>query len=313
MAHHVLSADAPYHGYFSTELAPVLTIRPGDTVEFSVPDAAWNTRPRRFEGDVPERIARPGPEHTGHCLAGPFFVEGAKPGHVLEIQVQELNVGKHGWTSAGGWSHEVHRRLGTDDPGESILFWELNGETSSAKDQHGHSITLHPFLGVMGMPTNVSGIQPTPPPRRSGGNLDCKELVVGSRLFLPVEVDGALVSAGDGHAAQGDGEVCVTAIECPMEKVVLGFDLLEEMRIKAPRATLGSDWITLGVSEDLDEAVFMALDEMLDLMGEKFGLDRKTALALASVVVDVRVTQIVNGTKGAHAILRGDAFTQATI
>jgi len=307
VSHHVLSSEAPFHGYFSTDLPPVLRIASGDTVEFSVPDAAWSTQPARSKDEAPTRIQRPGPDHSGHCLAGPFYVEGAKAGGTLEIAVEELRPAGHGWTSSGGWDHEVHRRLKTDDPGESTLFWELDPSSGIAKNQYGHRVQLHPFLGVMGMPANLEGIQPTPPPRRTGGNLDCKELVVGARLFLPIEVDGALFSAGDGHAAQGDGEVCVTAIECPMEKVVLRIVAHNELSIGAPRAQVGDDWITLGVSADLDEAVFMALDEMLTLMGEKFGLDRKTALALASVVVDVRVTQIVNGVKGAHAILRGSA------
>lgn len=158
-------------------------------------------------------------------------------------------------------------------------------------------------MGVMGMPPDEPGRHPTPPPRRTGGNLDCKELVAGSSLFLPIEVPGGLFSVGDGHAAQGDGEVCVTAIECPMERVVLTFILHPEMRINMPRARTAEGWLGLGVHEDLHEATFLALEEILDLMEGLFQTDRRNALALASVVVDVRVTQIVNGVQGVHAVL----------
>jgi acetamidase/formamidase len=158
-------------------------------------------------------------------------------------------------------------------------------------------------MGVMGMPPADPGLHPTPPPRVTGGNIDCKELVAGSSLFLPIAVPGALFSVGDGHAAQGDGEVCQTAIECPFERVELSFMLHRGLRLRTPRALTPGGWISFGFHTDLDEAMFIATDTMLDLMGELLGLDRHTALALASVAVDFRVTQVVNGTKGVHAVL----------
>jgi acetamidase/formamidase len=175
-------------------------------------------------------------------------------------------------------------------------------------NQHGHTIALKPFMGVMGMPPDEAGFLSTAPPRYCGGNLDCKELVAGTTLYLPIAVHGGLFSVGDGHAVQGDGEVCVTAIECPMERVSLTFSLQESQTIATPRARVKDGWITLGLDEDLDEACFKALEEMLNLMGELHGLDRKTALGLASLAVDMRITQIVNGTQGVHAVLRDDAL-----
>jgi acetamidase/formamidase len=133
--------------------------------------------------------------------------------------------------------------------------------------------------------------------------------VAGTSLFLPVTVPDALFSIGDGHAAQGDGEVSSMAIECPMERVEFVLRLHDEPQLSMPRARTPDAWITFGIDEDLNRAVVIATAQMLDLLEERFTVDRTEALALASVVVDVRVTQIVNGVAGAHAILRDDAVT----
>jgi acetamidase/formamidase len=169
-------------------------------------------------------------------------------------------------------------------------------------------VALAPFLGVLGMPPPEGGVHSTGPPRRWGGNIDCKELVAGTTLFLPISVDGALFSAGDGHARQGDGEVSGTAIECPLERAELTINLHDEFLLETPIARVPEAWIAFGFHEDLDEAASIATEAMLDLMGRELDLGRREALALASVVVDLRVTQIVNGAKGIHAVLRDDAI-----
>jgi len=305
--HRIEKVTENLHGYFSRDLPPILTIASGDTIESSVPDAAWNIRCRRFDGDVPERIGRKEPElDRGHCLIGPIFVAGAMPGDTLEVQVEALTVAEHGWNVAGGWSHEVNERFGLTS--EMTLFWKLDPVALTGTNQHGHTVRLRPFLGVMGMPVDAEGVHPTAPPRRTGGNLDCKELVVGSSLFLPVEVEGGLFSFGDGHAAQGDGEVSVTAIEAPFDLVRLRFVLHKDMPLAFPRVKIEGAWMTLGVHEDLNEAVMLALDNMLGLITDRLSVDRNTALALASVVADVRITQIANGVKGAHVVLADDAI-----
>ena len=173
--------------------------------------------------------------------------------------------------------------------------------------ERGLHVALAPFLGVMGMPPDEAGRHSTAPPRRSGGNIDCKELVAGTTLYLPISVDGALFSAGDGHAAQGDGEVSGTAIECPVERAELTLEL-SDLELRTPIARTGASWIAFGFSEDLDLAAEEAMATMLDLMEREFQLDRDYALALSSVIVDLRVTQIVNGVKGVHAMLRDDAI-----
>ena len=163
----------------------------------------------------------------------------------------------------------------------------------------------------MGMPPQEAGRHPTPPPRATGGNLDCKMLTVGSSLYLPVAVPGGLFSCGDGHAAQGDGEVCVTAIECPIERASLTFDLLPDLQLSTPHALTPGGYVTFGLHEDLNEATYLALEAMVDHMAERYALPRADALALASVTVDLRVTQIVNGVRGVHAVLPHDAVTMA--
>jgi acetamidase/formamidase len=161
-----------------------------------------------------------------------------------------------------------------------------------------------PFLGVIGMPPPDQGVHSTTPPRRFGGNIDCKLLIAGTTLYLPVPADGALLSAGDGHGAQGDGEVSGTAIECPLESAQVTVDLRDGPELRMPVARTADAWLAFGFDEDLGTAAELALETMLDLMERELGIARSRALALASVCVDLHVTQVVNEAKGVHAVLR---------
>lgn len=299
---------AKIHGHYSRELAPVLTIDSGDTVVYVIPDARWQLPVDNGKGmeliQVAERVS---PEDDGHCLLGPVAIRGAEPGMTLAIRIDEIVPGPLGWTFAGGWKHPVNDWLGLSEI-RNRHDWRMDEARATATNQHGHTVTLRPFCGVMGMPTDEPGVLSTAPPRTTGGNLDCKELVAGTTLYLPIAVPGGLFSVGDGHAVQGDGEASVTAIECPMERVRLTFTLLPDTQINTPRARTVDSWVTLGVDEDLNKAVLRALDEMVILMGEQYGLNRSDALALASLVVDLRVTQIANGVQGIHAVLKDGAI-----
>jgi acetamidase/formamidase len=153
------------------------------------------------------------------------------------------------------------------------------------------------------MPPAEPGIHSTIPPRLCGGNMDCKEFGAGTSVFLPVAVAGGLLSVGDGHALMANGESSSTGIECPMEHVQLTLTLHPNRSIKTPRALTPTAWLTLGFDEDLDEASVVALEGMLDLMEEQYDLSRLKALALASLVVDLHVSQLVNGVRGVHAML----------
>jgi acetamidase/formamidase len=296
---------AALHGHFSRDLPPCLTVQTGDTVRFRTLEAGWSLAPRRTkERDEKRTFFEPrDPEaDSGHALCGPVFVQGAEPGMTLEVRIDTVLPDTWGYVYAGGWKTPLNDRLGISQEGVTHN-WALDTETMTAQNQQGYTVRMRPFLGVMGMPENVPGSQSTTPPRRTGGNLDCKELTRGSSLFLPIAVPGGLFSAGDGHAAQGDGEVSGLAIECPMAQIDLTFFLHSNLFLTLPRAETPAGKLTLGFGETLDEAMGNALDAMLDWMGELYGLSRPDALALASVAVDLHVTQVVNGVQGVHALL----------
>jgi acetamidase/formamidase len=211
-------------------------------------------------------------------------------------------------TQAGGFDTPLNVRLGVDEGDTVTLLWSLHADAATGRADSGHEVALAPFLGVIGMPPDEPGIHSTAPPRRCGGNIDCKELVAGTKLLLPISVDGALVSAGDGHAAQGDGEVSQLAIEASVERAVLTLSVRDDLQLDWPIAWTPEAWLTFGFDEDLDEAAAIAITGMLALMGREHGLDTREALALASVVVDLRVTQLVNGSRGIHARIAHDAL-----
>jgi acetamidase/formamidase len=298
------------HGWFDRDLPPVLTVDPGTTVRFRTLDSGWFAGP--YDGGDPTVPRARVPEHTpeaGHALTGPVEVRGARAGMVLEVGIGDVVPGPWGTTYAGFRSTAWNARLGLTEP--AIQAWQIDAAAGTACNQHGHTVAIRPFLGLLGMPPAEPGRHSTVPPRWHGGNLDCRELVAGSTLYLPIPVDGALLSVGDGHAAQGDGEVSGTAIECPMERVDLTLGLREHLvgdrPLTTPVARTPAGWVCMGIGDDLDEAAAEAMDAMLDLMGTLHGLGRSDALALASVVVDLRVTQVANQVFGVHAVLPPDA------
>lgn len=296
------------HGSFSRDYPPVLTIDSGDTVLFRTLNSAWALEPPSFaSGQVQRFEPRIKGRDDGHALCGPIALRGAQPGMVLEISINEVRPGTWGWTGGGGWKNAINQRLGLVEQGVELI-WTLDTDAMLGRDQYGHIISLQPFMGVMGMPPAEPGVHSTIPPRLCGGNIDCKELVAGSTLYLPITVPAALFSVGDGHAVQGDGEVSGVAIECPMERVDLTFHLRDDLRLTTPRAKTAAGWITFGFHENLNEASFMALDAMLALMNEQYQLPRPQALALASLVVNLHVTQIANGVFGIHALLPYEAI-----
>jgi acetamidase/formamidase len=296
------------HGHFSRDLSPVLSIDSGDSVVFSSPDAGWGIGRPSDDAGTRDRFGPRDPElDAGHPLLGPIEVRGAPAGGSLAAHIEELRVGTWGLTSAGGWASPLNERLGVADGDEHTLVWELDPDAGTGRDQFGRMVSLRPFLGVMGMPPPEPGIYSTHPPRRWGGNIDCSELGEGATLYLPIPVDGALFSAGDGHARQGDGEVGQLAIEAPMERARLTLSLAD-VELENPIARTDGAWLAFGFDEDLGEAAAQAVEGMLELMRREHGFERRDALALASVVVDLRITQLVNGVKGVHAVLRDDAL-----
>jgi acetamidase/formamidase len=302
MTHEIPLERKTLHGHFSRDLPPILTVDSGDTVAFACLDAGWNVEPgHKFEPRTDEL-------DDGHALIGPIEIRGAKAGQTLEVRIDEVKVGSWGATYAGGWQTPLNDELGVSVGDGVTLSWELHVEPGLAVDQYGREVELRPFPGVLGMPPPEPGVHSTGPPRRFGGNIDCKELVAGTQLLLPIPVDGALFSAGDGHARQGDGEVSQTAIECPLDRLELTLTVRDEPRLETPAAWTPDAWLTFGFDEDLDRAAAFATDAMLKLMERELDVKRRDALALASVVVDLHVTQMVNGVRGVHALLAHDAI-----
>jgi acetamidase/formamidase len=310
-ARHSLEPErATLHGHFSRDLPPVLEIDPGDTVRFRTLDVTWGLESFAPWLEGRERRMFPGrvsPQDDGHALVGPVAIRGARAGMTLEIAIGAIVPGGFGACFAGGRASEVNDRLGIAQ--ERVLHaYELDPAAMTGRNQHGHVVALTPFMGILGVAPAERGVLSTIPPRPCGGNIDCRELVAGSTLWLPIAVDGALFSTGDGHAAQGDGEVSGTAIECPIERVDLTFGLRDDLPLTTPLARTAGAWIAMGFDADLDEAALIALEAIVDFIAREHGLGRADALALASVAVDLRVTQIVNEVKGVHAVLPDDAL-----
>jgi acetamidase/formamidase len=289
---------------FSREAEPVLTVDPGDRLVVRSLDASGYVQRQTSPGEQATRLL---PKARGHCLTGPIAVRGAEPGGTLSMCLESLRPDPWGWTVAAAADSELNRRLGVADAAPAWLLWDI--EPDRATNQHGLAVPVAPFLGVVGVAPAEPGTHSTIPPRATaGGNLDCRELTAGSTLFLPVQVPGALLSLGDGHAAQGDGEVGGTAVECAMTTELV-VDLVSDPPLRTVHAVTPTARITFGFDADLNVATGDALDAMLTWLQLLHGLDRATALAVASACVDLRVTQVANTVWGVHAALAHDHLT----
>ena len=308
---HLKLSRETLHGTLDKRIPPVLKICSGDTVVFQTleGDWRWEKPPQPASSSGRTFVERRMPEDRGHALCGPIYVEGAKPGTTLKVSVERIVPHSWGWSRVGDGDPDHMARLGLSG-GEHFLLWDLDVERRVCRSNAGHIVPMRPFMGVMTVTPDSDAPVRTHLPGVHGGNLDCKELVAGSTLYLPVLVEGALFSTGDGHARQGDGESGCTAIECLMREVRLTFEVVEEpFSMLVCNAPCG--WITFGFDEDLTAASYEALRNMARLMGQLYGCSFKEALNLCGAVVDLRATQIVNGVRGAHAILPHDVLFAA--
>lgn len=305
MAHHHLPVhpDA-VHDIFSSDLKPVLTVDSGDTVTIETLDArGYLARP----ADPTSRENTMLADARGHTLSGPIHVRGANPGTAIAVRLQDITPGDWGWTAAGGPVNRFMDCLGLPRETMTTLLWELDADAKRGSSI-GLGVDLRPFLGVIGLAPTEPGEHTTTPPRYCGGNIDCKDLTAGSVLFLPVGVEGGLLSIGDGHARQGDGEVSGTAIECPMT-TTLELTVVAEPELDTIHAITPTGRITFGFDEDLATASGAALNAMITWITQLHGVTRAQALALSSAAVDLRITQVANGTWGVHAVLEHEAIT----
>ena len=297
--------DTVHWGFFDAGLNPLITIDPGDEVTISTVSGPPEAMPKAESGlAVPPALSaihakvqqRLGP----HIMTGPIAVRGAKAGQVLEVRIKSIALHYD-------WGYNVIRPLAGALPDDfastRLIHIPLDRTRMTGRLPWGLELQLKPFFGVMVVaPPRAWGPVGSPPPRRNGGNMDNKELVAGSTLYLPVHVDGALFSVGDGHGVQGDGEVCVTAIETGL---IGTFELTvrDDMRLDLPYAETPTHVITMAFDPDLDDCVVVALRQMITLIAVRTGISREEAYTLCSLAADVRVTQVVNGSKGIHVML----------
>lgn len=294
--HRLGDRDENVHvGVWNNALDPALTIEPGEVVRFEcrgAPNGHFDV-----ESTV-EDVATLSFE--GHPLTGPVYVEGAEPGDALAVELLELQHKGFGVSYFYGGDAGKGLLSGEfDDPG--LHVWDLAGDVG--RFVNGIEVPLDPFPGIVGVAPAEDGDHGTVPPRRTGGNLDVKHLTAGSTVYLPVEVEGALFSVGDCHAAQGDGEVCVTGVEGPMF-VTARIGLRRDLRLEQPQfettgpfTAAGVDepaYATTGIAEDLEHAAERAVLHMIDHLVDERGLAREEAYILCSAAVDLKINQVVN-------------------
>lgn len=298
-------ADTVHWGHFDARLTPRLTIDSGDRVVISTVSGGREAMPptdsglavpaalKAVQDNVPLKL-------SGHMCTGPVAVRGAKAGQVLQVDIEAIELNYDwGYTFSGPLSGA----LPDDFPERQIMHIPLDRAAMTGRLPWGLELALRPFFGVMAVaPPAGWGMVNTLPPRRNGGNLDNKELVAGTTLYLPIHCDEALFSVGDGHGVQGDGEVCITAIETGL---IGTFKLTarEDMSLVWPQAETPTHVMTMAFDPDLDDCVVIALRQMVALVAARTGITPQQAYMLCSLAADLRITQVVNGSKGVHVML----------
>jgi len=300
-------------GYYDAAAPPVLRIKSGETVAVHT---LITSTPARLEGagvapaqvepalrDITEHVTNKGP--GGHILTGPIFVEGAEPGDVLEVRIQSIQLAiPYAYNAFGPKSGFIPEDFGY----AKMKIIPLDAKRMVAHFAPGIDLPLRPFFGSMGVaPPAAAGRINSAPPGIHGGNLDNKELVAGTTLYLPVHAAGALFFVGDGHAGQGNGEVDITALETSLTGT-LQFIVRKDLHLTWPRAETPTHYISMGLNEDLTLAAKGAVREMIDFLVANKHLTRDEAYMLCSVAGDLDVTQVVDGTRGAHMLLPKSIF-----
>ena len=305
--------ETVHWGYFDATLAPLVTIASGERVTISTVSATPEQLPDPASGmAVPAALPAIHKGVTkrvipGHICTGPVAVRGAKPGGVLQVDIEAIE-------PHYDWGFNMVRPLAGALPYDfdemRLMHIPLDRARNAWRLPWGAEVPLAPFFGVMAVaPPKSWGMIGTPPPRKNGGNLDNKELTAGTTLYLPVFEEGALFSVGDGHGAQGDGEVCITAVETGLIGT-FKLTVRDDMRLEWPMAETPTHMLTMAFDPDLDDCVVIALRSMIDLIVERVGITRSEAYTLCSLAADLRVTQVVNGNKGIHVMLAKKYLTR---
>ena len=306
MALHSLIAgpDTVHWGFYDAALKPALSIRSGDSLRVQTEPVALKELLPEFESRISEALRKIAAVKSGgpssHVLNGPVAVEGAKPGDVLEVYFERIDL-RYDW----GFNciQPLKGGLPEDFPCRRTVVVEIDKEKRLGDWGAGVKVPLAPFFGEIGVAPEP-GLGRVPSSLRGvwGGNLDNKELVAGTRLFLPVFAEGALFSIGDGHACQGDGEADSFALETGLDALVR-LTIRRDLSLSVPMAETPTHYIFMGFDPILDNAAKGALREAINFLASKKGMSREDAYILCSMAADLRVTQIVNGVKGVHAML----------
>lgn len=305
MAHHHLPAspETVAWGHWDAARKPVLRIASGDSVTIDTLSGEPEDLPADESLLLPEHRAVLAGATRGsgpHLLTGPVWVEGAEPGDVLEVRIEKVEL-RQDW----GWNI-IEPLLGTlpeDFPLQRRLHIPLDRDKRTARMPWGLTLPLDPFFGNFGVaPPAAYGRITSIVPREHGGNMDNRALTEGSTVYFPVFNRGALFSAGDGHALQGDGEVCLTAIETSM-RGTFQFIVRKDLKLDFPRAETATHLVSMGMNEDLDDAARQALRKMIAWIVELTDLATVDAYTLCSIAADLRVTQMVDLNKGVHCML----------
>jgi acetamidase/formamidase len=298
-------------GYYSGGATPALKVKSGDTVEMqTVSGNAARLEKQGAEGvqkalrDINEEVKDRGP--GGHILTGPVYIEGAEPGDVLEVRIKKITLDvPYAYNSFGPGRGFIPDEY----PYAKTKIIPLDREKMIGKFAPGVEIPLHPFFGSMGVagsegPARLSSTAPW----YHAGNMDNKDLVAGTTLFIPVHAKGAMFECGDGHAGQGDGEVDITALETSLTGT-FEFIVHKDYHLNWPRAETPTHYITMGFHEDLKEATVMAVHEMINFLTQVKGLSKDDAYMLTSVAADLHITQLVDTKSGVHAMIAKSIFT----
>lgn len=286
------------HGSLSAELAPALVIDSGDLLNIETLEADWRvSRPDPISHNAPFFPRRPGLD-DGQALCGPVYVRGLLPGMALRVEIGAIETADWGWSSVGIGDKDHLHRLGYTGK-EYFQVWDIRDGFCTSPG--GLRVPVSPFPGILAVAPK-SGRADTHIPANHGGNLDCRLLGPGSVVYLPCFHEGGLFSVGDGHAAQGDGESGGTAVECPFQNIRLRLSAHPGF-MESPVARTADGIVTFGFSEDLTAAAYEALQHMYQLLRLCFSLPLEDCITLCSVSGDVRVTQLVNGIRGAHVVL----------
>lgn len=297
--------ETVHWGYLDATIKPALTISSGERVRIECATCNPEWMPPKDGGfdilpDIVEIHQKVKKGSGNHIFTGPIYVRDAKPGDVLEVRIHDIDIRQNwGWNIFRGYMGTIPE----DFPYMRLMHVRLDLKNNVGLMPSGFKIPLAPFFGQLAVaPAEVYGRQNSKEPREFGGNLDCKELTVGSTIYLPVWNDGALFSTGDGHAAQGDGEVDGTAIETALAGT-FEFILRKDLNWTMPRAETPTHYIAFGLDSDLDDAARQALKEMISWIVAMTGIHKDEAYAMCSFAADLHVTQTVNNQKGIHAML----------